>query len=106
MIAQVEEVPAVAAHNAERPGLGFEPRIEIARDELNEGGFARAVGAEDGYVLALRDGERDAIEHDASAAFDGDVLKVDQGDGWDQGTILTSMASVPSAWVEQLRQGS
>ena len=38
------------------------------------------LGPEDDGVLALRDGKRDAIEHDAVAALHGDVLEIDERD--------------------------
>ena len=40
--------------------------VALAGDGLDEGGFAAAVGAEDGDVLAGVDGEVDVVEDDVS----------------------------------------
>ena len=77
MMAQIEQMPPVAPQNAQRPGFGFEARVQLARDDFDERGFPRAVGAEDGGVLTLRDGECDAVEHHALAALHGDVPEID-----------------------------
>ena len=57
VMAQVEEAPRVAPQDAQRPGLGLQDGVEVARDQLDQGGFAAAVGTQDGDVLALRDRE-------------------------------------------------
>ena len=61
-------------------GSAFSSGYRSREIDLDERGFARAVGAENGDVLALRDGERDAIEHHAVAALDGDILEIEKGD--------------------------
>ena len=86
MVAQVEEVPAVAAEDAQRPGFRLQAGVQFARDQLDERGFAGPVRAQDGDVFALRDGERDAVEYDAVVALHRDVLKFDEGN---QFTILS-----------------
>ena len=47
--------------------------VALAGDGLDEGGFAAAVGAEDGDVLAGVDGEVDVVEDDVVAAGYVDV---------------------------------
>ena len=76
-MAKVEEAPLVAPHDAQRPGLGLQDGVEVARDQLDQGGFAASVGAEDGDVLALRDGDGDAVQRDALVAADGYVFQFD-----------------------------
>ena len=62
-------------------GSGFEPRIQFARDQLDECGFPGPVRPQDGDVLALRDRQGYAVEHHVLAALHGDILEIDQGDG-------------------------
>ncbi len=94
-------------------GSLFQYRVEIARDQLDQGRFARPVGADDGSVLTLRDGKGHAVQRDPLVAPDRDVVQFYE---WDQSTILisspeedmsaTTTSGMPLAWVEQLRQGS
>ena len=81
VMAQIEQMPAVAPQNAQRPGIALHARVQFARDDFDQRGFARAVGAENDGMLALRDGECDTVEHHAPAALYGDVLEIDEGDG-------------------------
>ena len=73
--AQVEDVPAVPAQDAQRRSLH---RIAFARDGFDERRFARAVRAEDGDVLALGDGEGEGVERALLAAHDGDVVELQE----------------------------
>ena len=76
------EVPAGAAEDADFVcGLAFEWRdgVALAGDGLDEGGFAAAVGAEDGDVLAGGYGEVDVVEDDVFSAGDVDVFEVQEG---------------------------
>ncbi len=58
--AEVEDVPVFLAEDAQA-GFGLEQWIAFARDGFDERGFAAAVGAEDGDVLAGFDGEAEAV---------------------------------------------
>src|SRR5215469_8023492 len=57
LIAQLEQMPAVASENTQRPRLVFHARIQLARNQLDEGRLAGSVGPEDSDMLALRDGK-------------------------------------------------
>ena len=52
--------------------------VALAGDGLDEGGFAAAVGAEDGDVLAGVDGEVDVVEDDVVAAGYVDVSQMQE----------------------------
>ena len=69
---ELGEVPAFAAEDADLR-LRLDNRVALAGDGLDEGGFAAAVGAEDGDVLAGVDGEVDVVEDDVVAASHVDV---------------------------------
>src|SRR5258708_40060556 len=76
MVAELGEIPAAAAEDSDfragKAGFGDE-RVEFAVHGLDEGGFAAAVGAEDGDVFAGVDGEVDVVEDDVVAAGYVDV---------------------------------
>src|SRR3712207_6886958 len=56
------------------------PYTTLFRSDLDEGGLAGAVLAEQAVDLALVDGQRDALEGlDAAVAFD-EVARLDDGD--------------------------
>ncbi len=82
--AEVKDVPGIAAEDAHFAGGRGIARVEFAGDGLDEGGFAAAVGAEDGDVFAKGDGEGDVFEAGAIAAEDGDVAKFEEGGGHGQ----------------------
>src|SRR3982074_1012200 len=72
---ELSEVPAFAAKDADlrfRCGDG----VTLARNGLDEGGFAAVVGTEDGDVFAGVDGEVDVVEDDVVAARYIDVGQV------------------------------
>src|ERR1035438_7618321 len=89
MVAQVEQAPALASQNTQAPGFRLQARIEFARQQLDERGFARSVGTQNSDVLALRDGKGDAIERDAVAALHRDVIKIEERCGVGQAPIVT-----------------
>ncbi len=72
MSAKLRDVPTFAAEEAELGG-GRDDGITLAGDGLYERGFAAAVGAEDGEVLAAGDAEGDGVKDDIVAAGDADV---------------------------------
>jgi hypothetical protein len=72
------EVPALAAEDADE-GVGEGQGVALAGDGFDEGGFAAAVGAEDGDVFAGFDAEGDVVEDDVVAAGYVDVLKFEEG---------------------------
>ena len=55
------------------PGGG----VDHAQDEAGQGGFAGAGRAEDGEVLAGRDGQVDPVQHHSLAVAGGHVLQHD-----------------------------
>ena len=75
-LAQLENVPAVAAHDAHRRAFAHQ-RITFAGDGLDQRGFAAAVRPEDGDVLAESDPQRNVFQGNRLAAHDGDVLEFD-----------------------------
>ena len=76
------EVPAVTTEDADA-GFGlavaWRDGVALAGDGLDEGGFAAAVGAEEGDVLAGGYGEVDVVEDDVFAAGNVDVLEMQKG---------------------------
>ena len=52
-----------------------------AGDDVEQGGFAGAVGADDGDDAAGRHVDADIVESDEAAEADGDALDVEQGAG-------------------------
>ena len=75
---EIEYVPALLAEDGHAGAFALE-RVALAGDGLDEGGFAAAVGSQDGDVLADADAEAEVVEDDLVAAHDGDVLQFDQG---------------------------
>lgn len=73
MTAQLGEVPAFAAEDAEVRAFPDE-RISLAGEGLDQGRFAAAVGAKDSDVLSRPDAERDIVQHDGVAAGDKNIL--------------------------------
>ncbi len=71
------EVPAFAAEDADLR-FRLDDGVALAGDGLDEGGFAAAVGAEDGDVLAGVDGEVDVVEDDVVAAGHVDVCQMQE----------------------------
>ena len=65
---QVEDVPALLAEDAYGTALALDG-IDVARQQLEQGRFAGAVGSEDGGLASGRDVERQVVE-DAGAARD------------------------------------
>ena len=76
---ELGEVPAFAAEDADLVLVRVDDGVALAGDGLDEGGFAAAVGAEDGDVLAGGDGEVDVVEDDVVAAGYVDVLEREKG---------------------------
>ena len=70
---------------------GLNDGIELAGHGEDERGFAAAVGAEDGDVLAGADGEVDVVQDDAVAARDVDVAQV----GGTRSNCFASVIHVP-----------
>ena len=70
MLAELGQVPAAAAEDADF-GAGVAGAgdywIDFAVHGADEGGFAAAVGSEDGDVFAGGDGEVDFVEDDGVA---------------------------------------
>jgi len=75
---ELGEVPAGAAENADL-GLRLGDWVALAGDGLDECGFAAAVGAEDGDVLAGVDGEIDVVEDNVFAASNVYVGQMQKG---------------------------
>ena len=61
------EIPALAAKDADL-GFRLDDRVALAGDGLDESGFAAAVGAENGDVLAGVDAEIDVVKDEVVAA--------------------------------------
>lgn len=59
--------------------------VKLAGDGFEQGGFAAAVGAEDGEVFAGVEGEGDVVEDGLVAAGYGDVLEIEDGRGHGSG---------------------
>lgn len=78
--AEFEDIPERAAQDGDR-GIFALKRVALAREGLDEGGFAGAVGAEDADMFADSDAKRQAVEGDVLAAKDSDVLQVEQRRG-------------------------
>ena len=70
--AELRDVPALVAEEAKFGG-GGDDGVALAGEGFDEGGFAAAVGAEDGEVFTIGDAEGDVVEDDVVAAGDGDV---------------------------------
>ena len=66
-LAQLEDVPPVAAEDAHRAACAGE-RIALARDRLDQRRLAAAVRAEDADVLAGVDREGDVVERGTAAS--------------------------------------
>ena len=79
VLAQLSEVPAVTAEDADFHSR-LHQRVGLAVDGENECGFAAAIGAEDGDVLAGFDGEIDVVEDDALAAGYVDIFEFEKID--------------------------
>ena len=81
VFAKLGEVPAGAAEDADfwhgMTGAG-NGGVEFAGHGADEGGFAAAVGAEDGDVFAGLDGEVDVVEDNAVAEGYVDVAHVQE----------------------------
>ena len=77
---ELGEIPARAAEDLDG-GAGKGEGVELAGDGLEQGGFAAAVGTEDGNVFAGLDEEVDVAEDRGLAAGYVDVLEVKDG-GW------------------------
>lgn len=73
MAAELRDIPAFAAEQEELR-LGRGDGVALAGDGFDEGGFAAAVGPEDGDVFAGGDAEGDVVKDDVVAAGDADVL--------------------------------
>ncbi len=73
MSAELGDIPALAAEQAQFGG-GRDDGIALAGDGPDEGGFAAAVGAEDGDVFAVGDAQGDCVQHDIVAAGDRNVV--------------------------------
>jgi hypothetical protein len=74
MGAEIEDVPVFLAQDAQA-GFRLKQRMAFARDRFDERGFAAAVGAEDGNVLAGFDREAEAVQGETRAALDADVFE-------------------------------
>jgi hypothetical protein len=82
MGAELRDIPALAPEQ-EQLHFGHDDGVALAGDGANERGFAAAVGAEDGDVLALLDAEGKIVQDDVVAARDADVLHEEEfGFGW------------------------
>ena len=81
VVAEFGQVPAAAAEDAHfgagRAVVGNDG-VELAVHGADEGGFAAAVGAEDGDVFAGLDGEVDVVEDNAVAEGYVDVAHVQE----------------------------
>src|SRR5262249_11712180 len=80
--AQLEHIPPQLAEDAHgRLAVARRQGIELQREELDQRRLARAVGAEDGCVLALADRERQGIEHARAAEDDCRVVQFENVHG-------------------------
>ena len=88
VFAELGKVPAGAAEDEDfRAGLvgvgvvsgGWLDGVELTVHGADEGGFAAAIGAEDGEVFAGVDGEVDVVEDYGVSGGDGDVAEVEKG---------------------------
>jgi hypothetical protein len=70
--------------------VSWDDGVELAVHGADEGGFAAAVGAEDGDVFAGLDGEVDVVEDDAVAGGYVDVAHVEEGMRTGGGRIVIS----------------
>jgi len=77
---ELRDVPALAAKKEQFRG-GGDDGVALAGDGFDEGGFATAVGAEDGEVLAAGDAQGDGVEDDVVAAGDADVAHKEEVGG-------------------------
>ena len=75
-LAQLEDVPPVAAHDAHGRAFAHQ-RIAFAGDGLDQRGFAAAVRSQDRDVLAESDPQRNFFQRERLAAHDGDVFEFD-----------------------------
>src|ERR1700734_264396 len=78
---QLEYIPAFAPENRNRGSFACHG-ITLARNGLNQRGFAASIGSEDANVFAGTDAKRNAIERRPSgglSAHDGDVV---EGQEW------------------------
>ena len=75
MPAELREVPAVAAEDADTHA-GLDDGIDLAGDGEDEGGFAATVGSENGHVFAGANRQVHVVQHDAIAACDVDMLEL------------------------------
>ncbi len=73
---QVEEVPALLAEEPYGAALALDG-IDIARQQLEQGRFAGAVGSKDGGLASDRDVERQVVEDAGAAPIGADVLDLD-----------------------------
>lgn len=73
ILAQLGDDPAVIAEEAHAGAILWDG-VALARDGLDERGFAAAVGPEDDHLLATCDAQRNVMENDVFAAGDIDVL--------------------------------
>jgi hypothetical protein len=80
MLAELGQVPAGAAEDADLwfRQVGISRRVEFAVHGADQGGFAAAVGAEDGDVFAGLDGQVDVVEDDAVAQGYVDVAHLEK----------------------------
>jgi len=69
---ELGDVPARAAEETEI-GRGGDDGVALAGEGFDEGGFAAAIGTEDGKVFTVGDAEGDGVEDDVVAAGDTDV---------------------------------
>lgn len=74
--AQFPDVPALPAVEAHEAARGAD-RIQVAGQQLQKGGFASAVGAEDDGVLTLDEVQRQLVEHPRPATIDRGVFDLD-----------------------------
>lgn len=78
--AELGNVPTLAAEEAQLRG-GCDDGVALAGDGLDEGGFAAAVGTEDGKVFAVGDAQGDVVKDDVVAAGDRDIAHEEEV-GW------------------------
>ena len=71
--AEFEDVPEGTAEDGDG-GIVALKRVALAREGLDESGFAGTVGAEDADVLADGDAKGEAVKGNVLAAEDGDVV--------------------------------
>ena len=63
---QLEHIPIVVAEHADgRDAVGREERAVLVREQFQQDGLARAIGTDDGRVLADADRQRQTIENAA-----------------------------------------